>query len=384
MSTTEEPVVVADDVDVKEQTQQKKKRKRTKKSEKEPKEKKPKKEKKVKEPKPPREPKKPKLSFSKVVTKFLDDGDHDVLLNALNDINDASDTSPFSAIKRWVRTKETEQTAARHLRLLSKALPVLFLNANMYLKSITVLRNLYTPIIKKKDEVKSNLTVDQEILTKKNKKSAEVLLNKLTDVQVTDEKKVMDAVEAWKNSDRINDQLLLICLCAGTRLIEAMRVTPIPTKAKTKGWIVIENVAKLNNAKKSIKLPFIRPLMFISHKELVDVWSKVREFFDSKKDKTNEQLANSYNKRINERCRKFFPDLSAHGLRSLYADAAHAKYGTPKVDRGVFINRILGHVEDSASGNNYKYRVIDKSGAGIADMDDDSPRASLPFNPSPV
>lgn len=165
---------------------------------------------------------------------------------------------------------------------------------------------------------------------------------------------VLHAIEEIRDAETVNEAVILCMLTTGRRMVEVLKVTGIPPESKTVDHIIIDKVGK---DKKGLINNLEVPLIGIKYPELVKAWKKVRDYIESKGDsnKTNEELTNKYNPRVNRRIARLFPSIkkpTSHTMRKIYGAMAYRLYGGTQT-RNRYIGRVLGHVPDSSATQNY-------------------------------
>jgi integrase len=170
------------------------------------------------------------------------------------------------------------------------------------------------------------------------------------------------------NNDRHNPyaQVLVINLCAGTRSIEAIRVTQFEQTADASAIHVI-GTAKTTQARDRI-----RPLLFLTAEELVKRVASVRQhtircgWYNL----DNDALGNRFNAKVNACAAAAFPEhrLTSHRFRELYAQLSFPLQHNMSLP--AWISHVLCHKAGSlASTPNYQgLCVVDVNVAELQPM----------------
>ena len=176
----------------------------------------------------------------------------------------------------------------------------------------------------------------------------------LDDVEDIASDVVYAAIEKIRKPKTVNDAIILCMLATGRRMIDVLKVTGEPPEGKKKDHIIIDRVSK---DKKEYIINIEVPLIGINYGELVKAWRMVRDYLEKEGDnkKTNREITNKYNARVNRRIVKLFPTIKAprsHTMRKIYGAMAYRLYGG-KQTRERYVGRVLGHVPDSQATQNY-------------------------------
>lgn len=139
------------------------------------------------------------------------------------------------------------------------------------------------------------------------------------------------------------DQIILIMLATGCRMIEVLKVSKYVSVDKNKMLSIID--AAKGSADRKITPNYIKPVRVV---ELVDnIRNTLRDQLNGK---TNIEINNSFNKVINQRIEYIFKnkDITAHVLRRVAAEWNHITYGGNSV-RTAYVKKFLGHVNVSST-----------------------------------
>ena len=176
--------------------------------------------------------------------------------------------------------------------------------------------------------------------------------NKLKNVILFKKSLLLKIIQDLNKNDTI-DQIILLQLCTGRRLIEVLKVCDMPK--------LVDDKLKFTCLAKTKGTEFKVPYFHLEYPEIISIWEKLRtDIKDTVEGKNNSEVSLLFNARVNDRVKGLFDKTtSSHFLRKVWV--AWALTLKPKrVAAVVYVNQILGHKEgflDSAS--NYMTVQID-------------------------
>lgn len=176
---------------------------------------------------------------------------------------------------------------------------------------------------------------------------------KLKNVILFKKSQLLKIIKELDREDTI-DQIILLQLCTGRRLIEVLKVCDIPELVDDK--LVFTKLAKSKGTE--FKVPYFH----LEYTEIINIWEKLRASIkNTVEDKSNAEVSLLFNARVNDKVKELCEDkvTSSHFLRKLWIAWAITK--KPKrVADVVYINQILGHKPGHLdSATNYMTVQID-------------------------
>ncbi len=181
---------------------------------------------------------------------------------------------------------------------------------------------------------------------------------------------ILDLINYFRSSSNVKDKILMLIMTTGRRLVDVLKVTPIPKEdKKNKDNIIITKISKNENNKHQV-VPFSCPLLIISHEEMVQSWEFVRDSVGDDIKLDNKKLTNLWNGKVNRSLKKSLPtrmkqnkqgteqSFTSHLLRKIYANLAFKLIGSGKKVQHVFLTKVLGHKAGSTSYENYSNLII--------------------------
>lgn len=214
----------------------------------------------------------------------------------------------------------------------------------------------------KKEQRKARKKTADERRTAKN--------DNVTNVADADTRRVFDQL-AEKHNPSFADNVLMLMLGTGRRLIEVLRVAKI-SEAKKAGWVHFDGLAKEKEGLEHVDELDAPLIMFENYKQMEDMWKDVRDKierdgYDFKTDTIDEEtdarakVTKKYRQRVADKMKTQFKGIlpkdqitKTHSLRKLYGSIAIQNVKSHNRTAANFLTDILGHQKGKDTHKSYE------------------------------
>jgi len=215
-----------------------------------------------------------------------------------------------------------------------------------------------------------------------------------------DEKDALIILNKMSSSNNVFDRIIVLQLATGARFIEAVRVSSFSESPVSFSWIHIKGIAKQGN-EQGENFEMNRPIFGLkSSDEVIYLASLIRDqlyvLYPHLSELTNTQVSTLLIGPVNRRLTKLkIPGVkTSHILRKLYAQLTYnqlPKNERNKMDRHLWVSRVLGHASIKTAGNYSNVKVhkaelpppVESVGPPTGEADE-ADEADVPKNPPPA
>lgn len=268
---------------------------------------------------------------------------------------------------------EGEDDATTEVELIHEVLKVIAPNVHTHDKAIAQIRKLYSKFFRDPQDLADLLFLPADRRSQKNEHQNHRLTQRLSATEAISEAEFRALAESLQSSSHIDDKILLVMLCTGRRFIEVVKVTAIPESESKDGWWIADRQCKSGGLCTPREFPFI----LLPFDSLKKIWLEVRQYMKDKgfDELTNVEISNKMGKRISTRTKKLSPifelghRMGSHTMRKLYGVHSHSERAHGRMEKVLWINKVLGHKEnDYRSAMHYRNVRIEPDSKKIAGL----------------
>jgi hypothetical protein len=187
-----------------------------------------------------------------------------------------------------------------------------------------------------------SLILKPECRTYKRRHAHRRLVEKNANQMMVNFEDIQKAIMLMNSGNDIIQQITLLQLCCGARMIEVLRVSTFSSIPNNEHHILVKGTAKSREVK-----TFVRPLLFLTPKRFIELANKIQSHVNREctrlNMKTRAQISRHFNKTVNDTLRGIIPGFTSHRCRELYANLSWNLLCPSHVSLTKWICDVLGH-----------------------------------------